>query len=238
MKGSIESFEIGEKHCHLYFPPNADRKQNCDAIYVLDGEEFTARLEQMESFLSFEQCRPFCLVYFNPVDWNRDYSPWPTPAVFKKGEDFAGKASDTLSFLTDELILKVEQTYPVWNTPEHRGIMGYSLGGLCALWIMYESRVFEFGVCCSPSLWYDGWMDYVKQKTLPEHCRLYLSMGQAEEKTRNRRLAVIGEAVREMDRQFQQDVHVARHILEWNEGGHFGNIPKRFAKGLQWVLEQ
>lgn len=237
MRGIVESFLLDGKQCHIYFPPDRRPNQLCDAVYVLDGAEFSERLEQIEAFLNTKDCRAFCLVYFSPVDWNRDYSPWPAPAVFQKGEPFSGGAGQTLSFLTGRLLEKVQRSFPVLDTPEHRGIMGYSLGGLCALWSMYECREFGYGICCSPSLWYDGWTEYVKQNTLPKHCGIYLSLGQAEEKTRNRRLAVIGERAREMDTLLQQDERVGRHTLVFHEGGHFHDVPKRLALGLQWALE-
>lgn len=31
------------------------------------------------------------------------------------------------------------------------------------------------------------------------------------------------------------DINVSRHILEWNNGGHFNEPEKRIAKGIKWI---
>ena len=194
MKGSIQSFVLEDKSCHVYLPPG-EIAQKADTVYVLDGEDFAGRLEEMEPYLRLETCRPFRLVFFDPVDWNRDYSPWPAPAVFRRGEAFAGKAGQVLSFLRQRLIPEIQDRYPGEDSPKHRGLLGYSLGGLCALWMLYTSGVFRYAAACSPSVWYEGWQEFVKENTLSEESRLYLSLGNREEKTRNPHMARGGDVM-------------------------------------------
>lgn len=237
MKGSIQSFVMEDKSCHVYLPPG-EIAQKADTVYVLDGEDFAGRLEEMEPYLRLETCRPFRLVFFDPVDWNRDYSPWPAPAVFRRGEAFAGKAGQVLSFLRQRLIPEIQDRYPGEDSPKHRGLLGYSLGGLCALWMLYTSGVFRYAAACSPSVWYEGWQEFVKENTLSEESRLYLSLGNREEKTRNPHMARVGDVMRMMEQEYRGNLGKSQFCMEWNEGGHFQDVPLRMAKGLQWVLQR
>ena len=94
----------------------------------------------------------FCLIAVRIQNWNRDLSPWLAPAVFGK-EGFGNGAADTL----DE-VLKIctdqEKTY---------FIGGYSLAGLFALWAAYQTDVFKGVAAASPSMWFPGFADYMRE---------------------------------------------------------------------------
>lgn len=235
MNGSIQSFFVGEKQCHVYsfHKPNMD---SVDTVYVLDGDQFETRLEEIETYIDLDSCRPFRLVFFDPVDWNREYSPWPAQAVFRNGETFSGQADRTLSFLSEQLIPEVQKRYSTCNSPHHRGVIGYSLGGLCALWLLHSSNLFGYGAACSPSVWYEGWLDFAKQNPFSNKVRLYLSLGKKEEKTRNSQMSHVGDVMRSLEVLYQNSPNVSKLFLEWNEGGHFQDVSLRIAKGLQWIL--
>ena len=47
--------------------------------------------------------------------------------------------------------------------PAHRAICGYSLGGLFALYAFTHDRIFSACACLSGSLWYEGWVDYLRE---------------------------------------------------------------------------
>ena len=84
---------------------------------------------------------PFTLVAISDLDWNHDMAPWDSPAAFKKGTPFTGGADDYLRLLVDEIIPEAEKdlaTPPAW-----RGIAGYSLAGLFALYA-------GWGACPAP----------------------------------------------------------------------------------------
>ena len=87
------------------------------------------------------------------MNWNRDLSPWEAPAVFGK-DDFGSGASETLGELLS-LCGNKSKTY---------FIGGYSLAGLFALWAAYQTDAF-FGVAAaSPSVWFPGFVEYMRQK--------------------------------------------------------------------------
>lgn len=175
----------------------------------------------------------FILAAFESNDWNRDFSPWPAPAVFKN-EDFGGEGRKTLDWLTLHYIPYMEELY---GKGRAYNLAGYSLSGLFALWAAYESDLFSGIVCCSGSLWYENWDRYVNCHQIRRACHIYLSLGQKEEKTRNPIMALVGERTRNQEKRLKSDLSVQSVILEWNPGGHFAEVQMRLAKGIRWLIQ-
>ena len=163
----------------------------------------------------------FCLITVKVNDWNYDLSPWKAPAVFGK-EDFGGGAEETLAevlkYCTDD-----DKTYIIG---------GYSLAGLFALWAAYQTDVFKAVAAASPSMWFPGFVEYMKERR-PNADSVYLSLGDKEEKTRNPVMATVGEKIREAKEVLQEQG--IRTVLEWNPGNHFRDADIRTAKAFAWV---
>ena len=51
-------------------------------------------------------------------------------------------------------------------------------------------------------------------------------------------MATVGECTRRQYELVRSDRNVSRHILEWNEGGHFNEPDKRIAKGIRWMMNE
>lgn len=164
----------------------------------------------------------FRLVTFAVEDWNRDLSPWEAPAVFGK-EGFGSGAEDTLR----EIL-----TYCDDGTKAYY-LGGYSLAGLFALWAAYQTDRFRGIAAASPSVWFPGFIEYMKEHEIRTG-RVYLSLGNREEKTRNPVMATVGDRIREAHALLRE-----RGIdctLEWNEGNHFADADQRTAKAFAWVM--
>lgn len=192
-----------------------------------EGVEKTAALLKQKTGL-----RPWRLIAFETENWNADFSPWPAAAAFGR-EDFAGNAAATLDWLVQECIPAME----VEKAP-FRVLAGYSLAGLFSLWAFYESGLFQGAASCSGSLWFPGWVDYVQKKKAPFGSAVYLSLGEREEHTRNRTMAVVGDATRGMDALLETDVGVRSHTLRWHRGGHFNDVEERMAQGMAWMITE
>ncbi len=166
--------------------------------------------------------KDFLLAAFQVHDWNKDLSPWKAPAVFGR-EDFGEGAGETLSEILNFCTDKTKNYY----------IGGYSLAGLFALWAVTRTDVFQGAACASPSLWFPGFEEYVRDhEILTEN--VYLSLGDREEKARNPVMATVGDRVRAMHALLSdRKVHCT---LEWNEGNHFRDSELRSAKAFSWVL--
>ena len=156
-------------------------------------------------------------------DWNRELSPWQAPAVFGK-EGFGAGAAETLAEIM-KLCEDGSKTY---------FIGGYSLAGLFALWAAYQTDLFRGVAAASPSVWFPGFAEYLEGSHLRTG-RVYLSLGDREEKARNPVLATVGDRIREIHAWIgSQGIPCC---LEWNEGNHFVDPDRRTAKGFAWIMK-
>ena len=121
----------------------------------------------------------FCLIAARVDDWNNELSPWEAPAVFGK-ESFGNGAAIKLGELLDLCSDKSKSYY----------IGGYSLAGLFALWAVYQTNVFAGVAAASPSMWFPGFVEYMKENRIKTDT-VYLSLGDREEKTRNPVMATV-----------------------------------------------
>ena len=72
------------------------------------------------------------------------------------------------------------------------------------------------------------------QKNKPLTDNIYLSLGDKEEKTRNKVMATVGDCIRKGFWFLKEDgVHCT---LEWNQGNHFHEPEIRMAKAFAWVI--
>ena len=167
------------------------------------------------------------------VDWNHDLTPWPAPGIFRKEADFAGGADAYLKELTQEIVPAVEAS--LGFAPQFRAIAGYSIAGLFAIYALYRTDMFIRAASISGSLWYDGFVDFMRENkppVIPE--RVYFSLGDKEHITRNQRLAAVKDCTAEAGniiRQLGSDT-----IFEQNTGSHFDDAAGRTARGIKWLL--
>ena len=172
----------------------------------------------------------FRLIAVKVNNWNDDLSPWPNPAVFGN-EGFGGYAEKTLKKLMDEVVEPV-RTGASEDLKMYIG--GYSLSALFALWAVYQTDIFSGCAAASPSMWFPGFVDYISDKTILTD-RVYLSLGNKEEKTRNPVMRQVGDSIRRTHEMLKDKINV---ILEWNEGNHFKDADLRTAKGFASVLKK
>ena len=167
--------------------------------------------------------RDFCLLAVPVASWNRDLSPWEAPPVFGK-EGFGDGAARTL-----------EEVLRLCTDPSKTYILGgYSLAGLFALWAACRTDVFSAVAAASPSVWFPGFIDYLKVHEM-KASRVYLSLGDREERTRNPVMASVGDRIRETAGLLQASG--VQTVLEWNPGNHFVDSDRRMAKAVAWAMD-
>lgn len=178
-------------------------------------------------------CPPFTLVAISNLDWNHDMAPWDSPAAFRGGEAFTEGADDYLRRLVEEIIPKAEKELA--GPPAWRGIAGYSLAGLFALYAVYQTDVFSRVGCMSGSLWFPGFKEYIcshEPKRRPN--RIYFSLGDREAKTRNPVLKTVQENTEAIHAFFQgQGIDT---VFQLNPGNHFVQGIERTVADIQWLL--
>lgn len=170
---------------------------------------------------------------FGVANWNDELSPWSADAVFKN-QPFRGNAENTLNFVKDIFIPELVARY---SLPSDIKIVigGYSLAGLFSLWAAYGTDMFHAVAAVSPSVWFPGWTEFAAQEHILAH-KVYLSLGNREEKTNNKTMARVGDNIRRQKELL--DAQGVKNVLEWNEGNHFKNVEERVAKGLLWAITQ
>jgi len=167
------------------------------------------------------------VVAMKVVDWNQELSPWKADPAFGE-EGFGDGAGETLSYIVDELMPEIGC--------ERYLIGGYSLAGLFSLWACYQSDRF-YGCCASsPSVWFDGWDDFIKGRSFKAP-KAYLSMGEKESKTRNQRMSRVADRIREQGEALSAQIGPDNTVLEWNKGGHFQDVTERKIRSVRWMLE-
>lgn len=223
----VNTFTINKKQCNVYCVSAPE----IILIQPVDDHETTGLNHQVD-LIKKELKASFMLTTFKIEDWNQELSPWSAPAVFGP-EPFGSGASETLGFITKELLPFLISQYSLnENIPVILG--GYSLAGLFALWSAYQTDIFSAAAAVSPSVWFPGWIKYIET----HKCRInhvYLSLGDKEEKTRNRVMAEVGNCIRTQQRVLSnQNIS---NILEWNIGNHFKDPDGRCAKGFIWCMK-
>ena len=187
-------------------------------------EHDLAFIESEVSLIREKAPADFRLVAVKVGDWNRDLSPWEAPAVFGR-EDFGDGAADTLAEILNLCGDRTRNYY----------LGGYSLAGLFALWAAGQTDAFSGIAAASPSVWFPGFTEYLAAHP-PRSPRVYLSLGDREEKTRNPVMAAVGDRIRTTEALLRaQGIDC---ILEWNEGNHFRDADRRTANAFSWVLRQ
>lgn len=199
----------------------------CPCVYCITQEEDA---DQLANALTGQN---LTLVTISGVNWEDDLSPWPALKVFPKGMSFSGGADKFISIIEQRIVPKAESY--LGFIPSYRIAAGYSLAGLFSLYTLYRTEIFRRVVCASGSLWYDGFLDFMRNNQmmeLPE--RVYFSLGDKEKFTKNERMATVED--RTMEAQELLDQQGVMTVFVKNKGGHFQEPVERLAKGIRWVV--
>ena len=170
------------------------------------------------------------IVVIEDVNWNDDMTPWPAIGVFKKAKPFGGRAASFLNKLTNEIIPNTERELGIENA--ERTLLGVSLSGLFAVWAAFNTDVFANIISISGSLWYDGFIEWMKEQTpssrLKKVCML---LGEKEKNAKEKRMATVEErslAAADILKEKSQ----ATVTFELVEGTHFSPILPRMERAM------
>ena len=224
---SAQTMLIRNRSCRIYGEAHAEY-----LLLQMTGEHELQSMDDEVAAIA-QSNRKYLFAAIPVENWNDALSPWEAPAVWGK-QGFGGKAGDTLRFLTERGIPTLKQQF---RLPENVKIIlgGYSLAGLFALWASTQTKLFYGIAAASPSVWFPDWMEFEQQHPIQAQ-RVYLSLGDREERTRNAVMAVVGDNIRTLHSQLTECSIDC--TLEWNSGGHFKDADLRTAKAFRWVMEE
>lgn len=204
----------------------------CPIIYL---NTFSNEGQKVFEAAQAASCPPFTLVAISDLDWNHDMVPWDSPPSFKNADPCTGGADDYLRLLTEEIIPAAEKK--ITGVPCWRGIAGYSLAGLFALYSIYQTDLFSRVGSMSGSLWFPGMKEYIFSHELKRRpdC-MYFSLGDKESKTRNTVLQSVQKNTEEIHAFYQaRGIDTVFHL---NSGNHYEHAAERTAAGIAWLLSR
>ena len=224
---TAQTMQIGSRLCRIYGEAHAEY-----LLLQMTGEHELQSIDHEVTVIA-QSSWNFLLAAIPVESWNDELSPWEAPAVWGK-ESFGCNAADTLRFLTEQVIPTLKQRFAL---PENVKIIlgGYSLAGLFALWASTQTDLFYGVAAASPSVWFPDWMEFEQQHPMQAQ-RVYLSLGDKEERTKNAVMAAVGDNIRTLHSRLAE--RGADCTLEWNSGGHFKDADLRTARAFQWVMEE
>ena len=224
----MTQFTIEQKHITIYPCAEPDRP----VIYL---NTFEKEGEQVLYVLREGGCPPFTLVSVSNLNWNYDMSPWEVPPVFKNAEPCTGGADDYLKLLIDRIVPEAEKE--IKGSVLWRGIAGYSLAGLFALYSLYQTDLFSRAASMSGSLWYPGITEYISSHTMKKvpDC-LYFSLGNKEARTRNPYMKSVQENTKKIE-EYYRGKGIST-VFQLNPGNHYKDAEKRTAAGIRWLLDR
>lgn len=171
-------------------------------------------------------------VVISGVNWEEDLTPWKAPGL--KGGEFGGKARYFLDMLKDDLFFNLEASMRIVN-PD-RSIVGVSLSGLFAVWASLSMPLFSVVGSVSGSLWYDGFLEWMKEHRDTATGRYYFSLGEKEKDGKNKRLSSVEEATLEAVDLLKS---VGKEVtFEYNEGNHFEPLIERIEKAIKCIYTE
>lgn len=226
-KAKHTNLTIENKSIDIY--PSTDK--NRPVVYL---NAFAAESEAMLEELERMECPDFSLVVISNLEWNHDMALWDIPPISPNDTPCTGGSGTYLNLLINEIIPKAEERIQEINW---RGIAGYSLAGLFAVYTMYQTELFSRIASMSGSLWFPGFQEYVishKPKKYPEH--LYVSLGDKECRTRNPYLKVVQNNTEALVAFYRSQKINTEFRL--NPGNHFTEPIKRIAMGIKWLLSR
>ena len=222
MKGTLHTVTLDGRFCACLVPQGT----GLFPVAVLCGWGLEEKLA------AYAQDLPPAVLFYARADGDRDFTPWPAPPI-REGELFSGEAEGYLRFLTETAFPYIEKEWGTDPRPEARGILGYSLGGLFALWAQRQGEVFRLAGSLSGSLWYPGWLGYMEQHPPQPEERVYLSLGDREEFGGPPLLRTVGDCTRRAHAFYKE--RGLDTTLEWNKGGHGKGVDTRWKKALRWA---
>ena len=218
--------QIGDRTCHIYGTDCAEF-----LLLQMTDEHELQNMDNEVAAIAQGAAHPLLFAAVPVESWNDERSPREAPAVWGK-ESFGGNAADTLRFLTEQAIPTLKQQFAL---PENVRIIlgGYSLAGLFALWASTQTALFSGIAAASPSVWFPGWMEFEQQHPIQAQ-RIYLSLGDREERTKDATMSAVGDNIRALHRELAGRGKDC--TLEWNSGGHFKDADLRTARAFCWAM--
>ena len=183
-----QTIDINDLHCLCSTPHSKDK-----IAYILDPMDMLAGwIEPASGIYSTT------IVAVTGMDWQNVFSPWPAKGVPKGSPDFNGESPEFLRLLQQTVITRVESALGMSGSVE-RSLVGVSMSGLFALWQWMLCDTFANIASLSGSFWYEGFLDWMKNRPIPEKIgKGYFLLGDQEPKSKVKAFQSVGTDTQEI----------------------------------------
>jgi enterochelin esterase-like enzyme len=147
----INSQILGYQITYSVYLPAVAEATKLPVIYVTDGYEYMHpemghMLTVLDNLIASKKIKPVIAVFIDHRE--------PINRTNNKRMEELAMNSKYLQFFTEELIPKIESTYPAIPNAENRAIMGTSMGGLAAAYFVFaKPDVFSMAGIQSPAFY-------------------------------------------------------------------------------------
>ncbi len=189
----------------------------------------------LEGLKGLSEKHSVSIVVIEEVNWNDDLTPWPAEGVFKKAKPFGGQAAAFLNKLTNEIIPETERSMGIENA--ERTLLGVSLSGLFGVWSAFNTDAFTNIISISGSLWYDGFVEWMKEQSLsPRIKKVCMLLGEKEKNAKEKRMATVEKRTQAAANILKEKTQ-ASVTFELVEGTHFSPIMPRLERAFEITEE-
>lgn len=232
--------EISDKKCIVY----AGEQPQVMLIQPVGEHENETLDAQIEAICEAVDT-PFVFAGVPISDWEKELTPWSDPNISPR-EGVGEYAFETLDYITEHLLPYLHSKMDGANVAsasdaENRAlpviIGGYSLAGLFARWAASEAECFDAVAAASPSLWITSWKGFSEAHQVFAS-NVYLSLGDREERARNKIMAQVGANIRWEYEHLQRTLGANHCTLVWEQGGHFSTPHLRLARAFAWCINR
>lgn len=154
-------------------------------VYVQDGGDMVMdSYNQLDHLIRTKEIEACIFVGIEPIERNRDYTPWRAAGLTSGRPDFGGGAGHYLSILVGSIKPYIDEAYRTKPDAVNTTIAGASFGALVSLFASYwYPNIFGNFVLLSPSMWYEGVLEFLRSE---RHVldrskqRMYIYVGELE----------------------------------------------------------
>lgn len=155
---TLESVALHEtRRSNVYLPPGQSPGRRYPVLYMLDGgvaEDFPHVANAIDAAVRAGRMAPVILVGIENTQRRRDMTGPTSVAGDREIAPVVGGSAQFRAFIADELIPRIEATYPVDG---QRGLIGESLAGLFVVETLFASpQLFDTFIALDPSLWWNA----------------------------------------------------------------------------------
>lgn len=211
---------------------------NITVIYALDGSKMVPGL-----ISCYEQCpeneHPV-LVSLPDDDRLNDYTPWPAPALSERFADFGGKGLEFIHWIETEVKEAAEQAATAsagtFIDSFESVLLGYSLGGLLAVYASFLTDTFTKIVTISGSFWYPEWDTFIEKHVPMNQETKYLMLYGTKEGDGKKTLQKNTLERSKLTYKLLCD-YTSAFPLYTDDGGHHEHVNERLWNAARWIME-